>query len=166
MNSNDDHSAFRAEVADITPLIQDRILPARPQRRKIHRMALEPEPSQEPSPYSDLFEPLIPIFDYYCHPDLPDNQFRRFQRRRDQVDAWLDLHGRNIEQSRRLIARFIQQARLHKQPLIGILHGKGQGILRERLRCWLPQDPAVLAFDCAKTRQGGQGAMIVLLRGL
>lgn len=166
MTSNDDLAAFRAEVAGILPLVQDRILPARRQRRKIRHAALDADPPLNLSPYSDLYEPVAGDQPRYCHRDLPANQFRRFLRKRDPVDAWLDLHGQSVEQVQHRLPDFLLQSRLRKQNLVCILHGKGQGILRQRLLRWLPQDESVLAFDIAHDRHGGSGALLVLLRSL
>jgi DNA mismatch repair protein MutS2 len=44
-----------------------------------------------------------------------------------------------------------------------IIHGKGKGILRERLKRWLKDQPAVKEFQLGELREGGTGVTIVTL---
>jgi DNA-nicking Smr family endonuclease len=51
-----------------------------------------------------------------------------------------------------------------------VIHGKGNGspgrepVLKSRVRNWLVQKNEVLAFTQARASDGGQGALMVLLR--
>jgi DNA-nicking Smr family endonuclease len=53
---------------------------------------------------------------------------------------------------------------------IRIVHGKGHGspgrepVLKAKVKSWLMQQDAVLAFTYARAADGGHGALIVLLR--
>lgn len=166
MSVDDDFAAFRAEVSGIKPLLQDRILPTPPQRRKIRRRLIDAGTEMSIGGYSDEYQPILLELGRYCHRDLPENQFRRFLRQRERPQVWLDLHGFSIEQARRRVAQFLQQAQMQKHSVVCLIHGKGQGILKQRLQYWLPQDERVLAYETAPPRRGGDGALLVLLRSL
>jgi len=44
-----------------------------------------------------------------------------------------------------------------------IIHGKGKGILRDRMKRWLKDQPTVKEFRLGELREGGTGVTIVVL---
>ena len=82
--------------------------------------------------------------------------------------ACLDLHGMTIEQARLAIIHFLTECRQSNFRCIQVIHGKGQlsqtgPKLKNHINYWLPQIPWVLAFSSAQPRDGGRGAIYVLL---
>ena len=86
------------------------------------------------------------------------------------IDARLDLHGFNAAQAQRKLTQFLGQARLSGYRCILVITGKGargEGVLRSSVPDWLKRPPLsdlVLAIAQAKPRDGGAGALYVLLR--
>jgi DNA-nicking Smr family endonuclease len=86
------------------------------------------------------------------------------------IDARLDLHGFNATQAQRKLTQFLGQARLSGYRCILVITGKGargEGVLRSSVPDWLKRPPLsdlVLAIAQAKPRDGGAGALYVLLR--
>jgi len=86
------------------------------------------------------------------------------------IDARLDLHGFNAAQAQRKLTQFLGQARLSGYRCILVITGKGargEGVLRHAVPDWLKRPPLselVLAIAQAKPRDGGAGALYVLLR--
>jgi DNA-nicking Smr family endonuclease len=83
--------------------------------------------------------------------------------------ARLDLHGLRPDDARNALCRFIQQEVAYEHRCILIIHGKGgrQGevpILKNHVNHWLQQLPQILAFHSALGKDGGTGAVYVLLR--
>jgi DNA-nicking Smr family endonuclease len=82
----------------------------------------------------------------------------------------LDLHGCNREEARALLAAFLAASLKHGLRCVRVIHGKGHGspgreaVLRRLVRGWLAQKIEVLAYCQAKPQDGGEGAVIVLLR--
>jgi DNA-nicking Smr family endonuclease len=88
-------------------------------------------------------------------------------------EAHLDMHGMNAEQAQFALMDFIRnQYNLGRRCVLlvtgrGLNSPGGSPVLREAARTWLTQDPlrrVVLAFVTALPRDGGPGALYVLLR--
>jgi DNA-nicking Smr family endonuclease len=75
--------------------------------------------------------------------------------------ATLDLHAINRETARTLLLAFIDQ---RPGTCVRIIHGQGEGILKQCIRAWLAEHPAVLGFTESLPKHGGSGALWVLLR--
>ena len=77
----------------------------------------------------------------------------------------VDLHGCTVEQARIAVLQIIQIAKDENQNVIKIVHGKGpDAILKTYVNGWLRQHRDVLAFVSAPEKQGGTGAVLVLLK--
>lgn len=88
-------------------------------------------------------------------------------------EAHLDLHGLNAMQAFEALRGFLRGSWYKGLRTILVVPGRGRnspdgvGILREKLQCWLTQDPfkrVVLAFCTAQPHDGGSGSAYVLLR--
>lgn len=82
--------------------------------------------------------------------------------------ACLDLHGMTLEQARLAIIHFLTECRKENFRCVQVIHGKGQlsqtgPKLKNHINYWLPQIPWILAFASAQARDGGRGAIYVLL---
>jgi DNA-nicking Smr family endonuclease len=95
----------------------------------------------------------------------------RLRRGHWSVQRHLDLHGMTREVAREALAQFIRQAERDGLRCVRIVHGKGNGspgrepVLKAKVRAWLVQKHAVIAFAQAPPADGGHGAVLVLLRG-
>ena len=77
----------------------------------------------------------------------------------------VDLHGCTVEDARFAVLQIIQMAKDENQNVIKIVHGKGpEAILKTYVNSWLRQHRDVLAFVSAPEKQGGTGAVLVLLK--
>lgn len=101
---------------------------------------------------------------------LAQTVLRDLRRGRWIIQDEVDLHGLNREQARQLIAGFLHTCHYQGKRCVRIVHGKGHGsplklsILRQLVRGWLAQRNEVLAYCQAKPQDGGEGALLVLLR--
>lgn len=80
------------------------------------------------------------------------------------VEDVLDLHAFQPKQMPELIAEYLsacQQASIYS---VRIIHGKGTGVLRERIRILLRQSPLVASFSQAPASAGGWGATLVEIK--
>ena len=77
----------------------------------------------------------------------------------------VDLHGCTVEEARQAVLQIIQIAKDENQNVLKIVHGKGpDAILKTYVNSWLRQHRDVLAFVSAPEKQGGTGAVLVLLK--
>jgi DNA-nicking Smr family endonuclease len=90
---------------------------------------------------------------------------RKLRRGHWAVEDSLDLHGHTREQAANAVVAFLERCLARGKRCVRIVHGKGTGVLRAKLRKWLPQRTEVLAFCQAPANDGGSGVLLVLLRG-
>ena len=63
-----------------------------------------------------------------------------------------DLHGLRRDQAREAAETLVQRAFARGERAVRIVHGKGEGRLRDDLHAWLDGHPLVMAF-----RDSGSG---------
>ena len=92
---------------------------------------------------------------------------KRFLRGQIPIEARLDLHGMTQNMAHRCLNEFIEESYIRGLRKIIVVTGKGQGILKNQTPRWL-NDPVlrrfILSFSYAQPRDGGDGALYVLLR--
>lgn len=76
----------------------------------------------------------------------------------------LVLVGKRVEDAHGLLGRFLDEALLHGELELEIVHGAGQGILRKAVREFLAQRREVSTFHAAGPEQGGDNVTVVELR--
>jgi len=76
----------------------------------------------------------------------------------------LDLRGKRADEALDEVRHYIDDAILLSVSEVSILHGKGNGVLREVIRGYLSSVPEVKRFKDAATDMGGSGITIASLR--
>jgi DNA-nicking Smr family endonuclease len=95
---------------------------------------------------------------------------QRLRRGERPIEARLDLHGMTQEEAHQALAGFIARAWAAERRSLLVITGKGgarRGVLRTAVPRWLGEAPnagRVLAFAPAQAKDGGEGALYVLLR--
>lgn len=170
-----DAHLFRQAVADAIPLrASDRVIhpEVRPKPVPHQRLADEKAVLAELLSRPISLEDRLDIGDepHFLRPTLPRQLLRDLRRGRWVIQNELDLHGATRDLARALIADFRDRCRRHDQRVVRIVHGRGLrspgkiGILRQLVRGWLAQRDEVLAYCQARPQDGGEGALIVLLK--
>ncbi|MDB1144800.1 MAG: Smr/MutS family protein [Alcaligenaceae bacterium] len=107
---------------------------------------------------------------YIQHPDHRD-LLQKLKRLYWPVEASLDLHGATVDEARTRFNRFMSSCIEHHVRCVCLIHGKGYGspqgqsVLKPQILSWLKQIGAVQAFIPAPEQLGGQGAVLVLIKG-
>ena len=98
-------------------------------------------------------------------------QLRVLQKLRQGQPHWqaaVDLHGATVDEAREAVLELVRGARKEGLQSVKVVHGKGlmngQALLKTCVNGWLRQLPDVLAFVSALPRDGGAGAVYVLLK--
>jgi len=76
----------------------------------------------------------------------------------------LVLVGKRVEDAQGLLGRFLDDALLHGELELEIVHGSGQGVLRRVVREFLAERGEVSMFHAAGPEQGGDNVTVVELR--
>ena len=164
---------FREATQDARPLRQDRVAPYRKRRRPIPKQTLRDQREvmdrllSDPyvSPDIETGEELL-----FARPGVQHNVMRKFRRGQYAVEAELDLHRLTATEAREQLAAFLRTAGAQGRRCVQVIHGKGLGsagglpVLKTKVNHWLRQWDEVLAFCSAQPKDGGTGAVYVLLK--
>jgi DNA mismatch repair protein MutS2 len=82
----------------------------------------------------------------------------------DHASSEVDLRGLRADEVDDVLPRALDAAVLADLPYLRIIHGKGTGALRDRVRELLAADPRVAHAALAPANQGGTGVTIAELR--
>ncbi len=171
-----ERALFRQAVADVTPLINDKVhhepAAAPPMRRPRHL-----DPSRElprlGAPLGAVsLDTLLAAGEEarFLRSGLPRTLFKDLRRGRWPAQDECDLHGLNRDQAMHLLERFLAASLVGGLRCVRIVHGKGwrspgrEPVLKNLTRHWLANRPEVLAYCQARAAEGGEGAVIVLLK--
>jgi DNA mismatch repair protein MutS2 len=73
----------------------------------------------------------------------------------------IDIRGKKAEEAKEMIARYIDQAILLRVNEVRILHGKGDGVLRNLLHSYLRDVQEVVKYEDESLERGGHGVTLV-----
>jgi len=75
----------------------------------------------------------------------------------------IDIRGKRAEEAISIIQEFIDEAIMFNVSQLRILHGKGNGILKEIIRNYLKTEPAIVSFKDEHVDFGGAGITVINL---
>ncbi len=171
----DDLAAFHAAVGDVRPLPESgRVqldgkppLPRPLQHLADERAALH-ESLYGPIALQDRLEGGDEAS--FLRQGLAQSVLRDLRRGRWVIQDEIDLHGLNRDEARHALATFMAECLHDGKRCVRVVHGKGlrspqkTSILRQLVRGWLMQRDEVLAYCQSRPQDGGEGALMVLLR--
>lgn len=165
--SPEDAALFRAAVGTVQPLPeQNRITPQTIPRKPPFDRA--EAPAVIPDTLSDFAAENAA--DDFLSNGLSRMTLRKLRRGTWPVQDSIDLHGNNSDAARKLLQAFLHEATQRSLRCVLVIHGKGlnsqdgKAVLRKLTRHWLAQHRQVLAYCDATPRDGGNGAVLVLLK--
>jgi DNA mismatch repair protein MutS2 len=82
----------------------------------------------------------------------------------ERVGIELDLRGMTFEEAQPVLDRFLDEALLVGVEQAYIIHGKGTGALREKVKKYLSRCPQVESHRLGAWNEGGDGVTIVILK--
>jgi DNA-nicking Smr family endonuclease len=164
-----DHDEFRRAVRDVRPLAHRKRAELRreapaplPQQRRRDEAAALAESLHGPLAPEDALETGEELS--YLRAGLARDTLKKLRRGQWVIQDALDLHGLTRPEAAAAVAEFLDAGRARGLRCVRIVHGKGLGILKAKLGKWLPRRDDVLAFCQAPPRDGGGGALLVLLK--
>lgn len=156
----------------VSAIEQDKIEPYREPR--------EPIPEQRYADEERVLEELLSASDEstsfhsgdeltYLRTGYPNRLLRRLRNNEYSIQDELDLHGLIADQAKEEVHRFINDCANDKVRAVRIVHGKGhhspnkKPVLKNLILGWLIKNNHVIAVSSATHRDGGTGAVYVLL---
>jgi DNA-nicking Smr family endonuclease len=106
----------------------------------------------------------------YAQDGVGPDVLKKLRKRHWQVQEEIDLHGYTRDQARELLNDFLHRMNRRGVRCVRVIHGvgfgspRGEPVLRGMVHSWLVQKSEVVAFCVAGKKDGGHGALIVLLR--
>ena len=166
-----DSDLFRQAIGEVRAVKSD----------KIQLKSDNPKPYPKPQSHDineDWHDGLEPEIDDVSHeetlnftaPGIQNSVLVKLRKGFFGVQAELDLHGLNGEEAKRVLSQFLHGCVTRGYRCVHIIHGKGyrstdnQPVLKNNINRWLRQHKNVQAFCSASPRQGGAGAVYVLLK--
>lgn len=152
--------------------VQEALLQARSPKRKLSREEDDALVLQES--LSDLFDVDGLLDDdptlSYAREGVGPDVVKKLRKRHWPVQDELDLHGMTRDIARGQLGDFLRRSTRRGVRCVRIIHGVGYGspggepVLRSVVHSWLVQKDEVVAFCVAGRSDGGNGALIVLLK--
>lgn len=171
----DDLAAFHAAVAGAVPLrVKPRVVlerpkpKPRPRQRELDEAAAMVESLGGPLHFDDWLD--VEDAASFLRPGLPRSVLRDLRGGRWVMQGHVDLHGMNRHEAHAAVGLLLAESLDAGKRCLRIVHGRGhgspgrEGILRQLVKSWLARRKEVLAFCHAPPRDGGDGALWVLLR--
>jgi len=106
----------------------------------------------------------------FCKSGIQKSVFKKLRTGSYRISDELDLHGCNLKQAKKTLLYYLQEAVQFEGCCVRIIHGKGhrsndnKPVLKTQVNHWLSEHERVLAFHSAKAKDGGTGAVYVLLK--
>lgn len=172
-----DSHFFKEAMSGVNPLVTDKV-------NNIDQVKQKPAPKlMNFTDYEDDIEIYDPLSDErevteidggeilsFCRDGIQKNVFKKLRSGHYRISDELDLHGFTVKQAKELLVYYLQEAAQFEGCCIRIIHGKGlssgkqKSVLKTYINHWLSEHERVLAFHSAKIKDGGTGAVYVLLK--
>jgi DNA-nicking Smr family endonuclease len=171
--SPEDSDLFRQSVGKVQVVKSDTwLLQAnnKPKPKPVPRV--EPiELTEKLHEYRDIVTDKLTAEDTFSFlaPGLQKNVLKKLRQGYFGADAQLDLHGLTSAQAKQQVLHFLHLCVEDGCRCVHIIHGKGYRsenslpVLKNHLNLWLRQHNDVQAFCSASPKEGGAGAVLVLL---
>ena len=170
MDNDKERDSFRAAMSDIKPLRSDRTAPVTQKPPPVARFTRQDQQEvleESLVDQSRIIENGDEIL--FCRLGSAHPIVKKLKRARYSIDEEIDLHGLNAREAKGALYEFIKEAQYRRWSCLRIIHGKGnrsfQGVavLRPKVAKWLRQNEAVIAYSSALPKDGGTGALYVLI---
>jgi len=159
MTSKSDKALFRSAVENIVPIDKD----------CTHR-SLDAKKQAIFKAYSYMSDAKLSGSDIIAHAQsgVSTKIIKKMKQGNIDFAPVLDLHGQTIVEACVSLSQFMYYHQ--NEQFIHIIHGKGYhsehglSILKTQVISYLKQHPSVLAFNTCPDKDGGTGAVFVLMR--
>lgn len=170
--TREDRDLFRQTIGNVQTVKKDKVL------HKAQKLKPQPKPAVinvdgyliDTQTGLDLVTVQAEDSLSFLNTGLQNAVLKKLRRGQYGMDAELDLHGLNSTEAKRRLLHFLHDCVEDGCRCVHIVHGKGhrspdnQPVLKNNLNLWLRQHKDVQAFCSASPKDGGTGAVWVLLQ--
>lgn len=172
---DEDKVLFMQAMQGVHPLKHDKTVGHQTNKAKaddntlFRRASAQGMDNEQTHALSDMQALLNPVageaFLSYKQPTLQNKIFEQLKQGKLRWYDAVDLHGSSIDDARAGVTTLINNALNSGETVVKIVHGKGtDAIIKTCVNGWLRQIPSVMAFVSAPANDGGNGALLVLLK--
>jgi len=170
--SASERALFQAAVADTSPIAAANLREDdRPKPRPVKRSPAPGTDTPERSLHYQAEAATLTGADLvqFARPGIQRKTLRRLRRGQIEIEAQIDLHHLYLPEARQLLLEFLQTCHSARYRSALLVHGKGNHtsalpVLKNAIFQWLPQLEEVQAFCSAQPRDGGSGALYLLIK--
>ena len=118
----------------------------------------------------DLRDAVVDDVLFFSRAGIQQKVQKKLRRGEFPIEEELDLRGYTVNEAKTAIQDFLYECKRQHIRYIRIIHGKGYRsdqkipVLKTHVAYWLPQLSNVLAFSSALPKDGGTGAIYVILK--
>lgn len=175
--TDEERQSFWDEVADVRPLSSEERfeeVKEKPSPKPRHsHFASDADESSDDFLLSDpehLSDAVVDDVIFFARSGIQQKVQKKLRRGELPIEEELDLHGYTVKEAKIAIQDFLYECKRQHIRYIRIIHGKGYRsdqkipVLKTHVAYWLPQINDVLAFSSAQSKDGGTGAIYVILK--
>ncbi len=170
--SADDSALFRQTVGKVKALDRNNLISTVQKKPK-------PYPNQKKLTVNSSFEERVdgeiePLYQEdrisFLSSGIQKNVLKKLRKGYFGLDATIDLHGLTSQEANYQLSQFLHHSVEDGFRCVHIIHGKGyrspgnQPVLKNDINVWLRQHKDVQAFCSTSPKDGGTGAVFVLLK--
>jgi DNA-nicking Smr family endonuclease len=169
---------FREAMSGVSPMMHDKAYhEAEKPKIKSRQANFEVNSFEEEMLVHDTLSDELEIEDVdneevlsFCKSGIQKSVFKKLRTGSYRISDELDLHGSTLKQAKKILLYYLQEAVQFEGCCVRIIHGKGhrsgnnKPVLKTHVNHWLSEHERVLAFHSAKAKDGGTGAVYVLLK--
>jgi DNA-nicking Smr family endonuclease len=168
---NEEESLFLSEMKGVTPLKPDNKVKIQKKPKNTLRLNIDDSEVlaiDDVFSDSETFEECPDILSF-SRSGLQHSVLKKLRQGKHPIEHILDLHGLTVTQARKMLQEFLGECEASGLRHVIIVHGKGfrskeKPVIKPMVNRWLRAVDNVLAFHSAQPKDGGSGAVYVLLK--
>ena len=175
--SDEERNSFLDEVADVRPLKSEKRVEEVKNKPSPRPKFSQQEHESEQLSYDTMLSDPVDLRDavvedvlFFARAGIQQKVQKKLRRGELPIEEELDLHGYTVNEAKTAIQDFLFECKRQHIRYIRIIHGKGYRsdqkipVLKTHVAYWLPQLSNVLAYSSAIPKDGGTGAIYVILK--
>ncbi len=169
---SEDRDLFRHTIGKVRSVTSDKVLLNQENKPRPYPKPLAPDVDSHliDTAATDIDKVGLEDSMSFIAPGLQNNVLKKLRRGYFGLDAEIDLHGLTSNEAKKQLLHFLHNCVEAGYRYVHIVHGKGyrstdnHPVLKNNLNLWLRQHKDVQAFCSAPPKDGGTGAVFVLLQ--